>query len=200
MPAHDMHVATHTHLPACIASASYLQASAASSSSAHTSQNEERGATSAQGTPQNFDFLPETSSKGMAGEPEPTHPPLTNQTLRLGFEENQLGPQNRSYASLEPKGSNEPPQACLEARNRAWAGRPMGGTGEEKMELIPPEDLRLESEQEADENRDLNNVYFTGNTLPQNAMANIQRARKKTRPVRFWLPSSLTLGAMNGFF
>ena len=94
--------------------------------------------------PQNSYSSTKSPEKGMGGEPEPTLPPFATPTF-LGEDVEEFSSQNqRSYASQAPKGTCEPPQVCLQDRNRTWAGRPHGYNQIEGFsEYISPRNLRL---------------------------------------------------------
>ena len=106
-----MHANTPPDRPSSNASASSIgvNASAASLSQGQP-ENAQGTIITASKNPKNTIFPPEMASRGPGGEPEPTHPPVANQTLKLVSGENKNLEENRSYASHAPFGTCEPPR------------------------------------------------------------------------------------------
>ena len=106
-----MHANTQPHRLEGIASAAQIEVSASAASFPQgQTENAQGTAENTSKTPENTSFPPEMASRGPGGEPEPTHPPVANQTLRLVSGENKNLEENRSYASHAPFGTCEPPR------------------------------------------------------------------------------------------
>lgn len=81
---------------------------------------------------------------GLEGELEPTPQLIAIQTPKSSPEEVFPNAFERSYASLDPKDSNEPLPACLQDRSIVGAGRPHGyNVNGVPLRDILPENLRL---------------------------------------------------------
>ena len=120
-----MHANTQPHRLENNASASHVGISASAASFPQGQPENVQGIiTNASNTPENSSFPPEMASRGPGGEPEPTHPPVANQTLRLVSGENKNLEENRSYASHAPFGTCEPPRpVCKIEIEPGWGGQ-----------------------------------------------------------------------------